>query len=317
MPLMEMFDQGIQLRMGQCNVKRWIDEICRWCRRRRPARHRGPAPTCCRWSRRRRVRDVPEEGGRLRQGRADPVSAATAGTRVVVVTGASSGIGRATAARLREPRRPRRSSPRGPRPAWRAVRAGVRRGGQDRASCRPTSPTATARRRALRRRGRRRFGRVDAVGAHARRCSPTGASRRSRPRSSTRSCRSTCSARPAVGAGGAAALPRPPGGGSLILVGSLLGQHHDAVHELVTSRASGGCTAWRRALQQEARRPPGVEMSAWSPRAAWTPRSTSRRRTTLGRIGRPPPPVTTPRAGGPGHRALRGPTRAGRSRWAG
>jgi threonine dehydrogenase-like Zn-dependent dehydrogenase len=27
MPLMEMFDRGIQIRMGQCHVKRWIDEI--------------------------------------------------------------------------------------------------------------------------------------------------------------------------------------------------------------------------------------------------------------------------------------------------
>ena len=27
MPMMEMFDKGIQLRMGQCHVKRWIDEI--------------------------------------------------------------------------------------------------------------------------------------------------------------------------------------------------------------------------------------------------------------------------------------------------
>ncbi len=27
MPLMEMFDRGIQLRMGQCHVKRWIDDI--------------------------------------------------------------------------------------------------------------------------------------------------------------------------------------------------------------------------------------------------------------------------------------------------
>ncbi|GAA4360598.1 zinc-dependent alcohol dehydrogenase [Angustibacter luteus] len=27
MPMMEMFDRGIQLRMGQCHVKRWIDEI--------------------------------------------------------------------------------------------------------------------------------------------------------------------------------------------------------------------------------------------------------------------------------------------------
>ncbi|MFI7282992.1 zinc-dependent alcohol dehydrogenase [Micromonospora chersina] len=27
MPLMEMFDRGVQLRMGQCHVKRWVDEI--------------------------------------------------------------------------------------------------------------------------------------------------------------------------------------------------------------------------------------------------------------------------------------------------
>ncbi len=27
LPMMEMFDRGIQLRMGQCHVKRWIDEI--------------------------------------------------------------------------------------------------------------------------------------------------------------------------------------------------------------------------------------------------------------------------------------------------
>ena len=27
LPMMEMFDRGVQLRMGQCHVKRWIDEI--------------------------------------------------------------------------------------------------------------------------------------------------------------------------------------------------------------------------------------------------------------------------------------------------
>lgn len=27
MPMMEMFDRGVQVRMGQCHVKRWIDEI--------------------------------------------------------------------------------------------------------------------------------------------------------------------------------------------------------------------------------------------------------------------------------------------------
>ena len=27
MPMMEMFDRGITMRMGQCHVRRWIDEI--------------------------------------------------------------------------------------------------------------------------------------------------------------------------------------------------------------------------------------------------------------------------------------------------
>jgi len=27
MPMMEMFDRGVQVRMGQCHVKRWIDDI--------------------------------------------------------------------------------------------------------------------------------------------------------------------------------------------------------------------------------------------------------------------------------------------------
>ena len=27
MPMMEMFDRGIALRMGQCHVRRWVDDI--------------------------------------------------------------------------------------------------------------------------------------------------------------------------------------------------------------------------------------------------------------------------------------------------
>jgi threonine dehydrogenase-like Zn-dependent dehydrogenase len=30
MPMMEMFDRGITMRMGQCHVKRWIDDILPW-----------------------------------------------------------------------------------------------------------------------------------------------------------------------------------------------------------------------------------------------------------------------------------------------
>ena len=76
MPMMVMFDRGITIRMGQCHVKRWIDDI--W-----PvlmadgdplgveslATHRLPldeAPE--------RVRDVPEEGRRLRQGGAEALT---------------------------------------------------------------------------------------------------------------------------------------------------------------------------------------------------------------------------------------------------
>ena len=39
MPMMEMFDRGIQLRMGQAHVRRWIDDLlAHRHRRRRPAR---------------------------------------------------------------------------------------------------------------------------------------------------------------------------------------------------------------------------------------------------------------------------------------
>jgi threonine dehydrogenase-like Zn-dependent dehydrogenase len=27
MPMMELFDKGVQLRMGQCHVRRWTDEL--------------------------------------------------------------------------------------------------------------------------------------------------------------------------------------------------------------------------------------------------------------------------------------------------
>ena len=93
MPMMEMFDRGIQLRMGQCHVRRWIDDILPLLdddddplgvvdlRTHRAAR-RGAAG----------VRDVPEEGGRLHQGRARSRDAGWSS-----ITGATSGIGRATA----------------------------------------------------------------------------------------------------------------------------------------------------------------------------------------------------------------------------
>ncbi len=80
MPMMEMFDRGIQLRMGQAHVKRWVDDILPLvsddvgpARRPRPhdppgAAGRGAA----------HVRGVPAEGGRLREGRPQAVTAGPA-----------------------------------------------------------------------------------------------------------------------------------------------------------------------------------------------------------------------------------------------
>ena len=68
--MLQMFDKQLTLRMGQANVRRWIDDILPLLDgRRRPARrrrlrhppraaHRGAAG----------LRDVPEEGGRRVQG---------------------------------------------------------------------------------------------------------------------------------------------------------------------------------------------------------------------------------------------------------
>ena len=40
MPMLTLFDKQIQLRMGQANVKRWVDDILPLLDRRRPARRR-------------------------------------------------------------------------------------------------------------------------------------------------------------------------------------------------------------------------------------------------------------------------------------
>ncbi len=72
LPMKTMFDKQLTLRMGQCNVKRWIDELLPLVEDPAdPARRHGPrdAPRAAR-GRPRAVRDIPEEGGRLHQGRA-------------------------------------------------------------------------------------------------------------------------------------------------------------------------------------------------------------------------------------------------------
>ena len=54
LPMMTLFDKQIQLRMGQANVRRWVDDILPLLDRRRSARRRRRSPpTTCRWPRRR------------------------------------------------------------------------------------------------------------------------------------------------------------------------------------------------------------------------------------------------------------------------
>ena len=83
LPMMEMFDRGMQLRMGQCHVKRWIDDIMPLVlESRRPLGsgrpHDSPSPPGRRPG---CLRSVPEEGGRLPQGRAQALTASTTESR--------------------------------------------------------------------------------------------------------------------------------------------------------------------------------------------------------------------------------------------
>ena len=71
LPLMDIFDKQVQIRMGQANVRRWSDDILepaeprRGRARRRVVRH--PPPVAGGGAG--RLRDVPEEAGRRRQDR--------------------------------------------------------------------------------------------------------------------------------------------------------------------------------------------------------------------------------------------------------
>ncbi len=99
MPMMTLFDKQITVRMGQANVKRWVDDILPLAdRRRRSARRRRPRhPPPAAGRRARRLRDLPDEERRSDQDPAAAMSGPPLAGKVVVVTGASSGIGRATA----------------------------------------------------------------------------------------------------------------------------------------------------------------------------------------------------------------------------
>ena len=73
LPMLTMFDKQIQLRMGQANVKRWVDDILPLLTDERPARRgelRHPPPAARQGTGRLRV--VPGEEGR---GGEDPAPA--------------------------------------------------------------------------------------------------------------------------------------------------------------------------------------------------------------------------------------------------
>ena len=50
MPMMTLFDKQIQLRMGQANVKRWVDDIMPLLTDDDPLGVDTSPPTGCRWS---------------------------------------------------------------------------------------------------------------------------------------------------------------------------------------------------------------------------------------------------------------------------
>nr|WP_284289687.1 SDR family NAD(P)-dependent oxidoreductase [Angustibacter aerolatus] len=97
MPMMEMFDRGLQAAHGPV-PREALDRRHppRGARRRRPARAgvAGHAPGAAGGGRA-HVRGLPEEGGRVPEGRPEAVTGSAPST--VLVTGASSGIGLATA----------------------------------------------------------------------------------------------------------------------------------------------------------------------------------------------------------------------------
>ena len=75
MPMMTMFDKQVSLRMGQCNVQRWTDDLLPLVED--PADPLGVMDLVthpCRWTERPRCTRLPEEGGRLHQGRAEALT---------------------------------------------------------------------------------------------------------------------------------------------------------------------------------------------------------------------------------------------------
>ena len=243
MPMMEMFDRGITHADGPV-PRQALDRRHHAAGpgRRRPARHRDLATHLL------PLEEAPhgyeifqkKEDGCVKV-RAPAVSARAhaAGHAVVLVIGASSGIGRATRPAAGPQPAPASSSPRARRRPWRDGQATACGRGAPRVLVRPDRRLRRRRRgRAVRRGASTRFGRVDAVVHsaavvaygrledvpgevydHALEVNLLGTVRR-RARH------------------GAAAVPRT-GRWPTVLVGSLLGQDRHAVHELLRRREVG------------------------------------------------------------------------------
>ena len=271
--MMEMFDRGITLRMGQCHVKRWIDDIL-------PlvldpadplgtedlATHLLPldrgAP---------RLRDVPGQGRRLRQG--DPPAVTSSTGKTVLVTGASSGIGRATALRLAR-RVPTSSWSPGPAEVLEQVRPECELAGGH--ALVAVADVATPSRWTAAFRAGHGTVRLGWTGSCTRPPRwPTAGSRTSPARSSTRSIADDAHrARPTSRARRWPSF-RACGGGQPGRPGLAPGQDQHALHELLRHREVGRARAGAHPPDrgpQHAR----ASTSAWSGPAAWTPPSTSR-----------------------------------------
>ena len=88
LPMLTMFDKQIQLRMGQANVKRWVDDILPLLTDDDPlgvddfATHRLPLDRGAA-----RLRDLPEEAGRRDQDRPHTLTTAGAAPRAARRTG--------------------------------------------------------------------------------------------------------------------------------------------------------------------------------------------------------------------------------------
>ena len=288
MPMMEMFDRGIQLRMGQCHVKpldRRHPAAAR--RRRRPARRRGPArPTGCRWRGAAGVRDVPEEGGRLHQGRArrrDAGSVVGHRRDQRDRPGDGPGVRRRAATAW--------SSPPAPRSRLDEVREECRAPAPRCSPCRPTSPTPGAV-AALADAATGRFGRLDALGAHGRGDGLRRASTRLPAEVFDQVSRTDLLAAAGRRRGWRCGTSGPPAAGTLVLTGSVLGHITAPYMSGYVAGQVGPAGAGPDGAAGGAGQP-GVRLCLVNPGSVDTP-VYQQAANYLGRVGRPPPPVTTP-----------------------